>query len=286
MADEEVREVEAPDGADTTEGTPGEPDILGEIEFEGLEPDKPIDTKPEKKEPAGEAEPDLKTIQTELQQAQSKIKDLNRALHEERKEKKALKKDTPEDEPPLSRAELKALMTEHKDDPEVMLNIVDYMAKQAAKGASKDTISKAEMSSRSQEMSTMLKQRFPALYEDGSDIRTAVDQTKEKLGFADHPYGDFVGTAVQVMMNFPTALKQSYEQGKKDALQGGAEKTRQQLVSESQVGKQSKTPGKKPEETLTASQLETAKRMGFTGKRLETYRKMLGKSVKSVSVEG
>lgn len=294
MSDEEVREVEAPDGAEQETGDPSEFE-MEEVEVEGLEPYKPTDTKPKPKdEPDGEKkeEPSVEDLKGRLEKAEKKVGDLNKALHEERKAKKqAAAKDT--EEPPLSDTELRELWKAHKDEPDALFNIAKYMAQQAAKGASKETVSKAELAKNAQEMSDLLHKRVPKLYEDGSDERAETDRVKDKLGLADHPYGDFFAVATQTYLQLPGVLKQVYDKGREDALKGAGDKTREQLVKDSQPAKKpgAKQPDKKEDtEGLTASQLETAKRMGFgTGKGmkpLSLYKKVVLGQARTVTMGG
>jgi hypothetical protein len=292
MAEVEERDAEQ-DLAGVSEEDKGEAgDILDEVIIQGLD-DEGIEDKAEDKTPEGDAKATEKKqaaapvddpIKVELDSLKRKVSDLNKALHEERKSKKEAAKADAE-APPLTKAELQKLWKEYQDDPDTLFQISTYIAEQAAKGASKEAIDKSRISENKKETDAFLQKNYPDLYKEGSEMRVIVDNTKKEMGFDDHPYGDFVGTAVQLLLNAPTVMKNIYDKGRSDALSGKAEKTRKEIVKES--GLTPKGKGKGAEiSSLTDAQKDVASRLGLTGSKLKTFEKIISKNAKSISVEG
>jgi hypothetical protein len=222
-------------------------------------------------------------VQKEIGELKKKVGDLNKALHEERQAKKGAAKK--EEEAPLSKAELLKLYKEYQDDPDTLFQLISYTAEQAAKGASKEVVDKSKVAENKKETDAFLQNNYPDLYKEDSDLRQAVEKTKAEMGFGDHPYGDFVGTAVQVLINAPKILKQIYDQGRNDALSGKAEKTRKEIVKESGLTPKGKKAGAESA-NLTDAQKDVASRLGLTGSKLKTYEKIVSKGAKIISVEG
>jgi hypothetical protein len=159
--------------------------------------------------------------------------DLNRALHEERQKNK--KKDAKEEEVVLTDAQLLGLLDEYKDDKKTLLNVIKYQAQLAAKGAAKDTVSTADIQRKKKEAEDYLLKTYPDLAKDDSELRGAVNKTKENLDLNDHPYGELFGTAVTFLMSAPAILKNAYDKGRKDAEDGVAEKTRKELIKDGKL---------------------------------------------------
>ena len=131
-----------------------------------------------------------KSLAAQLARAQEHINNLNKALHEERQsKKKAAEKGG---EPAFTKAQLKELWTEHRDDPDVLFNILSYMADETARSAQAKAVDQVELVSKKKEVDDYLAQNFPDLANDGSPLRVGVDKAKQELMLADHPFGDIL----------------------------------------------------------------------------------------------
>lgn len=150
-------------------------DFLGEEEPPGGEKEKPLE-KP--KEPPAE--------DPEKAELLRKNKELNRALHEERQKRKWA---TEKEEVVLTDEQVIGLLEEYKDDPRTLLNVIKYQAAQAAKGATKQAVEDEGVKAKKAEADAYLNKSFPGLNEEGSELRAAVDKTKEYIGVKDHPLG-------------------------------------------------------------------------------------------------
>lgn len=256
--------------------------IIEETDVE--DPEKEEAKPAEDKKPAEKPVDDSTKSKDEIDRLTRKVSDLNKALHEERKSKKEAAKAS-EETPPLSKAELQKLWKEYQNDPDTLFQITAYMTEQAARGASKEVIDKNKIGENKKETDAFLQKNYPDLYKEDSEMRRAVDKTKDEMGFTDHPYGDFVGTAVQLLINAPNIMKNVYDKGRNDALSGKAEKTRKEVVRESGLTPKGKPPGKEAAH-LTDSQKDVASRLGLTGNKLKTFEKIVSKNAKIISVEG
>lgn len=289
---EEVRD-DAQDLAGDSDETKGneDPNFLDEVIIQGLddedgeEEDKsPADKKPAEKTPADDP---LVKAQADIDRLNRKVTDLNKALHEERKSKKEAAKSKDEEPPKVTRTELKKLYEEYKDDPDTMFQLIEYVAAEAAKGASKDAISRNKVTDNRKEIDGYLQQNFPDLYTDASELRRAVDKTKSEMGFDDHPYGDFVGTAIQTMLNLPHLAKKYYDQGRSDANSGKAEKKRQELVKDGSLTPKGKGNAGTDVKGLQGKHLEVANRLELSPSARKILEKMTSKgAVSTVNVEG
>jgi hypothetical protein len=271
MGDVEERPAEeTPAGGSEQDG--GDVEFVDDVIIEGL--DEEVEEKPAEK--AEKVEKKAAPVED-----LTKVSDLNKALHTERQAKKSAK----EESPPLSKAELTKLMEEYKDDPGTLLQIISYTAEQAAKGASKEVIDQNKVSENKKETDAFLQKNYPDIFKEDSEMRQAVDKTKAEMGLDSHPYGDFVGVAVQMLINAPSIIKQVYDRGRNDALSGKAEKTRREVVKESGLTPKGKSQPKESS-TLTDSQKDVASKLGLTGSKLRTFEKIVGKNAKIISVEG
>ncbi len=292
-------------GGDTVDGGKGDGDLITIINSDDFTTDDKDDKGKGKKGDAddkdgtgdrksgkGDADgkgkkPDPKKSDDDPEKAEliRKNKDLNRALHELRQEKKKEKKED-DGETVLTDAQLEALMTEYKDDPKTLLNIIKYQAERAAKGAAKKTVDDADTIKKKREAEEYVYKNYPDLTQEDSELRVSVNKAKESLDLTDHPYGELLGTSVTALMALPTLLKNAYDKGRKDVEDGVKEKTRKDLIKDGDL-----TPkGKKGGETgkaLSADQSDVAKRLGLNTPRQQALLKKFtaSKGARTVSVE-
>jgi hypothetical protein len=236
----------------------------------------------------GKDEPDeLTKVKTELEKQAAHIKNLNKALHEARQERKGKGKEADkEGEAPLTKEQLRAIMKEHKDDPDVLLNVIEYAAQQAAKGAEKKAVDAVELSTKKKELDDYLSKNYPDLAEAESEGRVLIDKIKDQLTVGDHPYGDFLAVAVRTQLMLPSILQAAVEQGKKEAQGKNADDKRKDAIRGNALPKGKGTGGAgSGKATLSAESADVAGRLGLSPKGKSIYAQMLKGSKKPMSVE-
>jgi hypothetical protein len=178
----------------------------------------------------------------------------------------------------LTDAELQKIVEEHKDDPKVVFNALTYKMQQLLKTGKVEAVNEVEIKSKQRELDGILRQRVKDFDEESSDSRATINQAKTKFNLDDHPFGDFLGAAAAVYIDLPTIAKNYYEQGKKEALDGKAEVARKEGIKGSQLtpGGQKFGSSKTSGGELSASQMDTAKRLGFTTpEKLKLYKSQI-----------
>lgn len=268
MADEEEKEVEAEEKADSG-GSPSE--FLNEIHFEDEEEKTPAVEVPEEEEK--EEPTEAEKLKSEVDRLKEDKKNLQKALHDKRFERKQEK--AKDDTPVLTDDQLVAILEEHKDDPRVLLNAIKYQAEQIAKNVKKSVMDETEVKAKQKDLDSFLKSRYPDLETEDSEMRVAVDKTKEVLGLVDNPFGDYLATGVQVLSNLEGIVKHWYEEGKKAAGSEQMDAARKKQIKDGQLtpdgGKRGGDGSDKS--GLSPSQMETAKKLGFkTPAQLKLYR--------------
>lgn len=288
MADnEDIRDDANPGDGSDDKGQVDNFDDAADVSVELFgEDDKPADKdaeKPDKTEKKDDPD-ELSKLKAETDRLNRKITDLNKALHEERRSKKQPAKE--DDGAQFNKAELLKLFREFKDDPDTLFQIVAYTAEQAAKGASKEAVDKSEIAKNKKETDAFLQKNYPQMFEENSDIRRAVDEVKSNMMLAEHPYGDFLGVATQLLINAPRLMQQAYENGRKEAMNGKADEKRKADVKDNQLMPKGKG-NTQVSQSLTDGQRDVAKRLGITDpKKLATFANIVGKSPRTIHVEG
>lgn len=255
------------------------------------EDDKSGDDDSKDKPDADDLSSKLEKLETDITDRTKKMADLdvaiteaNRKLHGIRQEKGAEKKGEPEEEATFTNAQLVQILEEHKDEPEVMLRIVEQKVKQAVKGVKDETLDATKVEAQAKEMNGILNERYPELKDAGSELRANVDESKAILGMEDHPYGDFLGMAGIVLHQLPNLMKQAHEAGKQEALKGKGEEHRKAAIqSTSLAGSGKGKPG--TEATVTKDMADVEKMLNLkTPAQKKLYRQLVAKQ-KVLSVE-
>lgn len=261
-------------------------DGLDEVILEGLDDgaeDQPVEEA--RKQADTIPVEDFEKLKGDYERASKHINDLNKALSESRtklKEKETAKAE----EPQLSKEQLKQMFKEYQDDPDTLFAITQYMAEQAAKGASGKAIETAKIGENKKQIDSYLSTNYPDLAKPESPLRSAVDKTVAEMGLSDNPYGDFLAIGVQTVLNMPKLMKQAYDSGRKDEAGGKAEKSRKEIVKESGLTPKGKGSSKSVSATLSETQMETAKKLGLKGDQLKTFSRIINKGASSVSMGG
>lgn len=285
MGDAELEQPLAEAGEGKEKGAKGADDeeALAELinidDFLGEEEPPPDGKEKEGKDPEPKP-PEKPQEDTEKAELLRKNKELNRALHEERQKRKE------KDEVALTDDQIMGLLNEYKNDPRTLLNVIKYQAQQAARGETKKAVEDEGTKAKKAEADAYLAKTFPDLDKDGSELRTAVNKTKEYIGVADHPMGDLIGTAVEYLRAGPVLMRQAYEKGVADAKAGKAEEARKGEIKETLLTPKGSPPNKK--EVSTPEVADVAKRLGLTSPRQLALLKKLraGAKTRTISVEG
>ena len=267
-----------------------EGDLLSVVSLEGDEENGDVSGAGEdaqSKAKPGEM-PDPQVLAAQLMRAQEHINNLNKALHEERQsKKKAAEKGG---EPAFTKAQLKELWTEHRDDPDVLFNILSYMADETARSAQAKAVDQVELVSKKKEVDDYLAQNFPDLANDGSPLRVGVDKAKQELMLADHPFGDILALGLNNLLNLPGTVRAAYEMGKKEAMGGQRIDRRREKINATNLPK-GKTQKVETDDTATErtspEAMDIANRIGLSKQGRQIYQRILRNSkTRSVTVEG
>jgi len=185
-------------------------------------PQEEQDDSPEVNLPDEENIPDAEDKEEQEQEQDDtavKIAALEADLKKERAAKnkafaeKRLSEKQPKGEEKLSRGQLEAIWSEHKDDPSVALNVIDYYMKQATKDGAKEAVDAVKISQIKSVTDKFVSERFPEILDDASEIKTTADSWKSELGLDGNPYADFLVGSVLRSMNFEEKLQQAHQAG-------------------------------------------------------------------------
>lgn len=236
------------------------------------EPGPAPEPKPEAKE-----EPKDDEINSQLQSLKQQINDLNRALHHERQKAKERDKAKESDEPVLTDAQIKELIRTHGDDPDTLLQINRYIAEQAAKKASKESVDAQQLAQMKAKVDAHVSTAYPELYQEGSQARGYVEKIKGSLNLSSHPFGDYLAASAWVADNIEVIKKQEYERGKEEGLKGKVNETRKQNIKTS-APIPPKPASKKVSVKIPDEVREVADRLEMTPDQMKIYAKLRGKS--------
>lgn len=210
----------------------------------------------------------ISSVESDNERLRKDKKDLQTALHQARTDKKSKKTDD-DDEEVLSPTDIANIIKEHKDNPDVLVNAVNYLVSQKIKKGKSEAINEVEVRQMGNKLNSVLKQQFGTLLDDpDSDLRKNVDNIKKQMHVEDHPFADFLGTSVFVLDRLPMIIQNAV----KKAGGNNVDKKRvDNIHSNGSVfknGKQSDSDeadngGNKKVTKLSKSQSETAERLGF-----------------------
>ncbi|MFA5651211.1 MAG: hypothetical protein WC914_08750, partial [Proteiniphilum sp.] len=185
------------------------------------------------------------------------------------------------DEPKFSRAQLQSIMAEHKDDPAVMFQVFEELAKDAAKGAEVSATKAIDIKNKKSQMESYLG-TIKGLDDDASPVSQRINKHLGELYLEDHPFGKWLAVAADTLMNFKNIEEAIKEQTRKEILGKAADDKRKSTIKNNAPAKPGSPSDSSASEALTPSQMETAKMMfGNDKKAIARYAKMLARSKKS-----
>jgi len=214
-------------------------------------------------------EPTVSDLAAKMEALEAKNAELDkaakRAFYGERREKKAAKEK--EAEAVLTDAEIKAIIKDNKDDPDVLFNAVTYKMQQMLKGGKKEAIDEVETKNKNTQLTAILRDRAADFDVPDSKSAEVISRAKEYFNLSDHPFSDFLAASAAVYSDLPNISKQWYEAGKKAALDESVDVKRKAEIKSGQItpgGKRSGGEGARGDNsTLSESEMETARMMGF-----------------------
>lgn len=278
----EAATIETPDLDDIPQD---EPDVNTFTADEDLVPPVHEDVKdPEKDEdpPKNEAD-DFESRFIELEEnykrASSHIEDLNKALSQVRKENKELKKTRPNDdgEPEFTDAQLLAIMKENGGDEGVLLQVMKQLSKQNNLDIQKITDKKVELAGKKSQVEK-LNETWQPYIEKNQD---AIDKVVEYHGLGELPEWQQRHLAVGALLvkDWPQILKSIKEQAQQEALSGKVDASRKSNIKNNKpdtTGQDTEAGGG----DIKSSWVESAERLGLTGKKRDAYYELMKKSSK------
>ena len=179
--------------------------------------------------------------------------DLNIALHQNRQGKKK------EPQEKLTPDQVKELLSEHKDDPETLYNLVNYIASQSAQ----EQFTAKEINDLQSQSKKYVQERWPDIKDPGSDLSKAVENSVASLHLDSHPLKQYLGISSLIAEKLPEIQKIAYEQGVEDAAKGKAQP-------------KNLTPSSGAKGKKKVRNSATAKQLGLTKSQRAVYEKLLG----------
>jgi len=222
-----------------------------EIEVEGEDKEVEIETK------------ETDTLRREVSDLKDQIIKLSTRREEPKKEPIG---DKPEK---LTRGQIAKILTEHKDDPEVLLNVIEYLSEQKALEIKDSTVKDMNHQQWSSQLSGVAN-RVLSDDEDGylaanPKVVAGLEDMAENLGLTNHPIGKLAAYAIYRLTNVAKAKSKEGDKPKVDK-----ETTNKRVFDKTRTSdKVSKGYG------LTQTQLEVARKFGV---KPETYAKFIRRS--------
>ena len=217
-----------------------------------------------------EGKPEVTTDKNEVAELKRQLAEMQGDLL-----KVATSKKEPERQPDqpkkekLTKGQLAQIMKEHKDDPEVLLNVVEYLAEQKAEetrdATMKDVNQRQWHSNLSGMANRVLQEDEDGYLAANPKVKATIDEYAENLGLGSHPAGKLAAYAIFRLSEITKAKSTAkVDEKSKEAEtipnKGRLDKTR----LPANTGKAS---------GLTQDQLSMAKRFGV---KPETYAKFVG----------
>src|SRR5574343_25738 len=226
------------------------------------------ETPPEPKEEEVEIEVEGKTPtvdkeQTEVARLRNQIQELQTQLLNlaaQPKEVPVAPKEKPKEEE-LTRSQLAKIIQENADNPEVILNVMDYIAEQKTKKVKNEAFEELSQSNWEREIAgnanQILAEDKDGYIKSNPNVKDKIDQVKRNLKWDNHPAGDL---AAYALIRFSEGLTNEVKEAVKEE------------TPKPNMGKMDRTkvtsPPAQGKKKLTSEQLAMAKKLGV---KPETY---------------
>lgn len=163
-------------------------------------------------------------------------------------------------------------MREHKDDPDVLFQVMRQMTKQEVSGVEERAVDSAETAQVKQNLSGFLDKNFPDIRDEGSELRKNTDDAIDKFHLNDHPYGEFLAVGAFLFAQLPDMVENAKKEGREEALKTKAESTRKKSIKDSSLSAKGKK-GKKSAE-VPKNYAEVTDKLGMNKRQKEIYAKL------------
>jgi hypothetical protein len=221
-----------------------------------------IEVEGESKEPSiSQDKSEVDSLKEEVRKLQTQIVDLTSKVKKPSKEEVSVEK-KPEK---LSRGQLIGIIKEHKDDPDIILNVIEHVAEQIASEIKDTTVRDLNQKTWSDRLSGYANQII-AEDTDGflaanPNIKSQLPDMAINLGMGDYPAGQLAAYAIYRL------TEQLKSKSSEDA-----ESERERSIKSRKIDGTRKTPTGKQAIQLTQVHLDAAKKFGV---KPETYAKFL-----------
>lgn len=242
-----------------------------------VEPEKQQEKKPtkEKDDDAEEDTPVIRQMRQTIKNLQKQVKRLESDKPEDGSKTK--KADEPE---PLSDDQLKALLKEHADDPEVQFNIFKYMQERGIKDATKASRELAHREKVASAADKYFSGIFNGYGNDDFNDQLNNDFPLDQWGLNGHPLARQIQTALALASTFPGAVQREVQKAiqAKQSEKDKVEDKRKEVVNQ-RGGLPKPTADTKTtaQPVLNEQRRSVAKELGLTPAQQKLYANLLGK---------
>lgn len=247
-----------------------DPDALGDDDDDN--DDDPNDKGDDDKKSDDDPDKAGEDLKAELAKRDEEIKTMNRNFYGLRKKFKAMEVKTADKDTKFTRDQLKQMLDENREDPDVVLNIIEHVAKQISGDEAKTHVDAAELSKMKKDLDGYLTASWPDAFVEGSKDHQDIQQAKDALHLNDHPLGDYLAGAATMLTQVPDMIDNAKKEARESAItvEDNRKKTIKQNSLES--GKPKSVPGKPP-----GNALEVAKQMGLSKSATKVYLQLRNK---------
>ena len=238
----------------------------------------------------GGAGDDISQLREDLKRLQADNNRLGFALREndrykeEIKELRAKVEGKSKDGPVFTNEQLIGIAQKHGQDPNVMVQVVQEMVKNAKGEATQSAQEIAETNRRSQEMRQRVLGIYPQIYEPDNPIRSDVERMKEYANLEGHAHADELAIALLTLDGLPGLLKAERDKGRQEALGKKAETKRKgsaKATSLADTGERIRGNNQPASPKLTETAGQAIKSLNLTGAAKKRYLQMLQASKKT-----
>jgi len=239
------------------------------------------DPEPPENEDLVKAREENETLKKALEKRDEEIKKANRNFYGLRKKFESYEAKAKADkDTKFTDDQIKGLLAQHQDDPDMLFQIFRTMSRQEAGNEAKIQIDAANMAQRRKEMDDCLISNWPNVYDEGSEDHQSIQDAKEYFYLKDHPLGDFLAGAATSLMQMDETLENTKKEAREAALK--IENNRKKKIKETSL-KTGKKPSKKA--ALSGDQLAIPKQLGLSKNATKIYNEMMKNSNQSATVE-
>lgn len=244
--------------------------------------------KEEKDPEKEEVDPKYAEMEAQIEKLKKDNSEMGYNLRQLSKEKKKEEKK----EPVFTKNQLLGLFNDHKDDPDMLFQVVSTMVDQGVKDASKVVEETVELREKKSTARKYIQDFYPTAWEENSDLNAGIQDAVKWANLDDHPMAEELAMGVVVLQSLPTMIKEIQEKAVQEAeaklseqnkenLKEKSEAARKKGIKDSQPAKTETKTGasdKKESVSLNESQAEVAKRLNMGPAQMKKYAAMMAAS--------